>query len=81
MLGFSLYNWVGLGWVWIIPILLNGNKWVIGFLISNPFKTQQNPPICYPFLTNFHWGTNTVHLLTQKIWVIHAMQLPSTFPF
>ena len=30
-LGFNLYNWVELGWVWIIPTLLNGYKWVIGF--------------------------------------------------
>jgi hypothetical protein len=30
-LGFSLDNWVGLGWVWVISTLLNGFKWTIGF--------------------------------------------------
>ena len=30
---------------WIIPILLNWYKWIIGiFLIPNTFKAQPNPP-------------------------------------
>ena len=30
-LDFTLDNWVGLGWVWVIHILLNGFKWTIDF--------------------------------------------------
>ena len=30
-LGCSLDNWVRLGWVWVISILLNVFKWAIGF--------------------------------------------------
>jgi hypothetical protein len=38
--GYFLAYIIGLDWI----TLLNGYKWVIGFLISNPFKIQPNPP-------------------------------------
>ena len=30
-LDFSLDNWVGLDWIWVISNLLNGFKWATGF--------------------------------------------------
>ena len=43
-LGFTLNNWVALGWIQVIHTFLNEFKQAIGFQRPNPFITHPNPP-------------------------------------
>jgi hypothetical protein len=49
-LGFSLDNWIGLNWVWVISILLNGFKWTIGFKDPTHLIPTQTHPFDTPKL-------------------------------
>ena len=49
-LGFSLDNWIGLDWVWVISTLLNG---LLGFKSSThlmPTQTHPNSSIWHPYI-------------------------------
>ena len=55
----------GLGWVWTLHTLLNGSKWVIGFLRTQPIYYLPKPTHLTPLvdtLLDLDWDSTTTSM-------------------